>query len=256
MDVANVDSSLKVNYDLFISGRPVETPLGYLNFIRYEDYIHLQQELNIISLNVLHLYYQYKKQFDAQKLTLEEKGHVDKLLEMLKKSSLLDLVRKDEYLAGAYYKVFKVVVEDHDSIEKLFDDPKLFIEYRDLILKMNMISEEEVNPNPEIQKGIEASRRLKGEGREKQTPTDIVSSVVATTSHSYDDVFSMTVLQLFTIFYRVSAIKNHDVSALFATVSSEVKLDSWSKHIDLYAKESSHIERKQFDKHYGSIMKN
>jgi hypothetical protein len=64
----------------------------------------------------------------------------------------------------------------------------------------------------------------------------------------------MTVLQLYSVFYRLGAFKNYETTTLFATVSGDVKIESWSKKIDMYERETSRIKKQDFDKKYGSLL--
>lgn len=239
----------------YIYGEAIKAELGEIRFLTHKEYIMNIHFLSTMSLNVLHIYYQYRNMFIKQKPNKEEMVDIELFLEGFKKQSLYKIVMSDESIANSYYKIFQLAIGDEDSIEKIFDSEELFMQYREIILDMNMVIEDEVSPNPEIQKGIEQSRLLKSSGGEKQTTTDIVTSIVAGTSNSFSDVCNMTVLQVYSIFYRLNAIKTYDTTTLFATVSSDVKIESWSKHIDLFSKETSGIKKKDFDKQYGSLLK-
>ncbi|MEH6944818.1 hypothetical protein [Bacillus sp. JJ722] len=57
-------------------------------------------------------------------------------------------------------------------------------------------------------------------------------------------------------YYRIGHIKNYDTSTLFATVSPpKLKIDSWSKHIDIFADEKHFITKEEFNKNTGSAFK-
>ena len=234
--------------EFYIFGEPIDTGLGQVRFLTYKEYLMNISDLSTISMNILHIYYQYRKAFD--------KGNEEAMaaLEELKQSKLYDFVKESKDFWNAYENVFNLVMENDAMIAQVMDDAELFMSYRDLVMDMNMLQEDEVNPNPEIQKGIEMSKKLKSNSGDKQTPTDIITSVVAGTPNSFEDVCRMTVLQVYSIFYRLGAFKTYDTETLFATVSSEVKISSWSKNIDMFAKQSSGIKKKDFDKTYGKLL--
>lgn len=246
---------MNIDKELFIFGEPIETEVGLIRFLTYKEYLMNMGYLNLISMNVLHFYHQFRKMVDQKDTeALNE-------LEDLKDTKLLSLVLSIREVTEAYMKVLRLVLDMNDpevvedSLEKIFDDEDLFMRIRKLVLTTNMLSEDEVSPNPEIQRGIDMSRKLKSESGDRQTSTDIISSVVAGTSTTFEEVCKMTVLQLYSIYYRIGAMKNYDTSTLFATVSSDVKIESWSKSIDLFKTETSTINKKEFDKKYGDLLR-
>ncbi|MGG0667660.1 hypothetical protein ABE073_03935 [Lederbergia citrisecunda] len=247
-----------INYDrdMFIFGESIDVPLvGKVRFLNYKEYLMNINDLSIISMNVLHIYHQYRKMIGN-----ENAEEALEAIEELKKEKLMDIVRSHQNFVQSYIKVFSLVLDENDeesaveAIRNIFSNEDLFMEFRMLILEMQMVVEEFVSPNPEIQEGIEASKKLKREEGESLTPIDIATSIVAGTANSFEDVCNMTVIQVNAIFYRIGAFKNYDASTLFATVSADVKIESWSKKIDLFQKEIHGIKKKDFDKKYGSLL--
>lgn len=232
----------------YIFGISVVTDICTVRFLKYHEYVEFLPELSTMSMNILHIYYQYKNSVD------KNDERINDVLEDLKKDTLYNVVVNNEMFADAYLRVFKLVIDKEEAIEKIFDDEKLFMQYRKLILDMQILSEEEVSPNLEIQKAIERSRRVKQKDAEKQSYGDIISSIVAGTSNSFDDVVGMTVYQVYSVFYRMSAIFNYQTSSLFATVAEKVKIEAWNKHIDLFKTESDTIEQGEFNKKFGSMF--
>lgn len=246
-----------IEYDreLFIFGEPIHVPdIGAIRFLTYKEYLLNMSDLGMMRLNVLHIYYEYRKQIkksDEQALMA---------LEELKEESLLNIVRSNRQFLDAYTRILLLVLDIDeenyaDVIGLIFDREDLFTSVRQLVLEMQILNEDEISPNPEIQKGIEMSKKLKSEGGEKQTPTDMISSVTAGTANSFKDVCAMTVLQIYSVYYRLGAMKSYDTTTLFATVSSDAKIEPWNKNIDLWDTQSSTINKADFDKKYGSLMK-
>lgn len=241
--------SMENNKELYVFGLPIETGLCSVRFLKYIDYIQLLPELSAISLNVLHLYYQYRK------ANVDDDPKIDAILEEFKKESLFNIVQNEENLLTAYEKVFKLVIGEDDIVERILSNEELFMEYRALIMDMNMLTEEEVNPNPEIQEYIEAGREVKQLDAEKQSYSDIISSIVVGIGVEYSSIADWSVFQVYATYYRLGAFKNSDVSALFATVSDKVKYENWQKHIDLFENEKSGMKMSEFNKQYGGLFK-
>lgn len=237
------------NKEFYIFGLPVKTDFCEVRFLKYHEYIENLSELSTMTLNVLHIYYQYKK------MNIEKDKEFDEMLEILKKDSLFNIVKSQSQFSNAYYKIFKLVIEEDDVIEAIMDNEEAFMEYRQLVMEMNMLSESEVSPNPKIQSYIEKSQMVKQRDSEKQTFSDIVSSVVVGAGVPFDKIVDMTVLQVYSVYYRIGAMKSYDASTLFATVSDKVKIESWGKSIDLFATQKSGMSVKEFNSTIGAIFK-
>ena len=238
--------------DLYIFGEPIKTLVGEVRFLTYKEYLVNIASLNLITQNVLHLYYQYKKQIDEK----DEKAL--ELLESLKQLTLFELIQSEPSLYEIYQKIFTLLISPKPDIDNpaeiILSDENLFMQYRQLIMEMNLLSEEMVSPNPEIQRGLEMSRNYKQQASGQTSFTDIVSSIVAGTTNSFKDVCEMTVYQVYATYYRMGAIFDYQTSTLFATVSEKVKIESWSKHLNLYERDSHVIEKDDFDKKFGSMF--
>lgn len=230
----------------FIFGRPIDTNLGQVKFLTFPQYIDYSGDVSSIGLNVLHIYYRFKKLYEANKMDSKE-------LEELKSMTLHEIITSSPEFRDSYTKVFGLVM-DSDAVIEVMENPNKFMEYRKLVMDMNLVTEEDVSPNSEIQEGIEMSRKINQQKGEKQSFEDIVTSIVAATSNSFEDVRKMTVYQVYSIYARVGAIFNYTTSTLFATVS-EQKIESWGKHIDLLNNENStNIKRSDFDKKFGELL--
>lgn len=238
--------------EYYIFGEPMLTNAGSVRFLTYKEYLENIADLSIISMNSLHFYYQYTALLE--KSNEENKEEAQKDIDLLKEAPLFEVVMSTENILDSYIRIFSLVLEDKDKMLEILTDEKAFLWYRELIMDMNMLTEQEVSKNPEIQKGIESSREVKSFNGESPSPTDIVSSVVAGTANSFKDVCNMSVIQVYSIFYRIGAFKNFDTSTLFATVSGDIKIESWSKNIDLYQRETSTIGKAEFEKKYGNIV--
>ncbi|HLG28300.1 MAG TPA: hypothetical protein VI423_10985 [Paenisporosarcina sp.] len=240
--------------EFYITGTPIQTKFGSIRFLTYLEYLNHMSELNTIRLNVFHLYYQYKKQFNLIEFEPNEKKEILESLEEMKNQSLHSIVMSNSSSVDAYFKILKLVIDSEDSLEKIFDDAEIFMQIREIVMDMNFIHEEEVSPNEEIQGYIEKSKEMKQRGAGNQSFSDIVSSVVVGSGLDYSTVFNMTVLQLYATYYRIAAVKDFEISTLFATVSDKQKIESWHKHINLFENEKEGMSMEQFNTQFGSLF--
>ena len=235
---------MKINKTKFIIKKPVELEYGTINFLDIEQYIDYQAELGIIPMNNLHLYYAYKKLMKTS-----SKEELEKL-KILKDTELYKIVISDDYMISCYFKIFTLVTDFKEgySIESVFESEERFMTLRKLIMEMNLLKEEKVFKNEELQEGHEMRKQMESiQNGESQSIEDIITSVVASTSQSFDSVCNMSIYQLYALYARVSAIMNYQTSTLFATVSPSKTLESWAKHIDLLAQdEGKDMKRSDF----------
>ncbi|MGK4040948.1 hypothetical protein AB0Y20_01505 [Heyndrickxia oleronia] len=231
--------------EFYTTGLPIETDIGLCHFIKIKDYPTCFMDLQIMGMSKDEIINKYSK--------LNKDGSLNEFLNELNKHDLFEIISSIPEIQVAYYNIFLKVFLDEESLSKI--TPENFNSIRLLIMEMNCIKEEEINPNPEIQKAIERSRRVKNREGEKLTFADMSSSIVAFSGKSYDELNEMTIYQFYMTYYRIAQIKNYDTSTLFATVSSEkINIESWSKHIDLFADEKHSISHDEFKKTTGSVF--
>ena len=232
--------------EFYILGLPIETEIGLVDFIKVKEYPDYYQDLYLFSMSKEELIYRLSE--------VNKNGSLNELIELIKPLSLFQISTMLPDLANAYYKVFTRVFNSEDSLSKINESN--FDYYRKLIMRMNVLKEEKINPNPEIQRAIERSKRLKVAEGDRITFADIVSSVVGYNGLSYKDINEFTLYQLYMTYYRIANIKNYDTSTLFATVSAEkINIESWSKHINLFEEEQHAFTVEQFDKKVKSVFK-
>ena len=231
--------------EFYILGEPIETELGLCSFIKVKEYPDYFHDLQIISLNKENIIYNYQKQ---------NKNHeLDGTIRGLQKIDLYQIVSEIPEINHSYARVLLKVFGSNENFK--FINSNNFAYYRNLIMRMNNIKEEQINPNPEIQKAIERSKRVKQNENEKLEFADIVTSIVGFNGLTYKDVNEMTLYQLYMTFQRIAQIKGYDTSTLFATVSSEkFQIDSWCKHITLNVDDKHSISHDQFKKTTGSVL--
>lgn len=227
--------------DFYILGLPIETRIGYCYFLKVKDYPHLQRDIQLVSWTKLHFINEFSKDKANQEL-----------VETLKKMSLLEIVLAIPEITSVYSKVFTYFFKNEQAF-RLIENEKEFKYLRSLILRLSCIKEEEINPNPEIQRTIERSRRIKAQEGESLTFTDIVTSVSAIKGVGYEEICEMTLYQLYMDFHRIAQDKSYQASTLFATVAEKVDIESWSKSITLFEEEKYGLTRNEFSQIAGTI---
>ncbi|GIN23113.1 hypothetical protein [Siminovitchia fordii] len=242
--------------ELYILGKPIDTKFGKVRFLKYHEYANNIESIQLISMNVLHIYYQYKK------INKGDNPEINEEIENIKEHSLFEVALSIDYFIEAYLKIYRLVLDveggetEHidNKIKEIFENEDNFMLMRSIVMDMNLIKEEEVNPNPEIQEYIEAGRELERANAEKQSFSDIASSIVVGSGLTYEDVANMSVLQVYATYYRIAQMQSYSTTVLYSTVAEKVKVDAWNKHIDLFETKKAGMKMSEFNKKYGSLF--
>lgn len=236
--------------EFYILGLPIETELGELHFVKIKDMPMFAQYQNILTISKDKIIYLFLG-FDEKK-DIWTSDWQNKFKEFKDNILLYDLIIQIQELHDLYIKLFDYLFKTKNIFQQVTRDN--FNYYRNLIMKMNCINEEEFNPNPEIRKWQEKSKRAKQDGKPIEFQ-DMISSVVVGTGLTYEQVCEMTLYQFYTTFRRLSAFKEYDTSTLFATVSTEkIKIEQWCKNIDLFEVDKSGYTREEYNKMKGNIF--
>jgi hypothetical protein len=234
--------------EFYILGLPINTEIGECNFLKVKEYPDYVVDLQTISLTKSHIINKYNE-INNLKRDLE----FEKLIKEMEKVSLYTMATWIPELKDSYINIFSKAFRDEEVLLEI--NEKNFDYYRKLIMEMNWMKEEKINPNPEIQRAIERSKRVKSLDGDRLEFADIVSSVVGYNGLSYKDINEFTIYQLYMTFYRIAQIKNYDTSTLFATVSTDkVKIEGWSKHINFYQEDNHAITKEELDEKSNSLF--
>lgn len=204
--------------EFYILGHPINTRIGDLHFITVEEYPLFLMHSSYLTLD--------KDEFMGHiKKVYQDEG----LIKYLDSFSLFELIIKFPDLGlyagfkGLFALCFKADVFD------LIENETEFEEYRELIKKINMVKHEKPNPNPEIEKFNRMRRMIQQSKNGENTFESMVTSVW---TYLGERPFNMTLYQFYQVFGRISQFKSYDTSTLFATVSSEAKIEPWYKAIN------------------------
>jgi hypothetical protein len=240
--------------------KPVETPFGLMRFLTYDEYLDLDSQLGWVGQNVLHIFYLIRKTIPK-----ENKQELKKL-NQIKELSLRELVLEHTEILSAYQIILSYMLDINDYskdsetfipvLADIFSNDDSFLLMREYIMKMNLIKEEKVSPNPKLQEIFDRDKEV-NKAKNKDTPTnsDIVFSVASLTPNSLDDVRKMSPIQVHNIYARISADKDYERNVLFATVSNEVEIESWAKKIDLFEIKDTSISKSAFERNSAGMFK-
>lgn len=231
------------NYkEFFILGLPIDVEnIGKAHFIKIKELPQFYLYQNVLTINKDKIIQMYKNQ------NMDEEA-IDYFINQM---SLYQWMMHFPEFKELYSQLFKFVFKE-DVFDKVNEDN--FDYLRQLIMDMNCVKEEKVNPNPEIQKWIDKSKKFK-QNNEILTFEDIVTSVAVGTGYTYSYINNMTIYQFNLTFQRIGAFKGYDTSTLFATVSTEkINIESWCKNIDLFEEEKYGITRSEFNKLKKSVF--
>lgn len=226
--------------EFYAFGLPIETELGVFHPIKVKDYPTYLIHLQTIQSTKEQIIQDYRKHNKGEKF--------EEVFEQMGQLSLFEFALSDPHTRNSYEKVLNKCFNREQVIDNI-EDEEMFNYYRGLILRTNVLKEEKVNPNPEIQAAIERSKRVKSQGQDKFTLSDMMSSVAMLSGLDYRDILEWTVYQLHVSFYRTSQIMNYNTGILFSTVSTEkIEISEWNAHIDLFEEEKHYIDQGTFNK--------
>lgn len=226
-------------------GRNIFTSAGYLAPIKVEEYDDYSASLSMMAMDKTYIVYSY--------LTLPKSPEVNDIINHLVDMNLYEIVQGIPDFRNAYEDVYQKVFLDKKDVKNIAYEN--FDEVRKTILEMNCLSEESAMINLDrnarsyldtrVQKAVERSKRVKAnDSNSEDSPEleDIVSSVVVGAGFSFEEISNWTMYQLYSSFNRLAQFKTYESSTLFATVASDVNIESWSKKLNLFAKDSHSIK--------------
>ncbi|MEF3086426.1 hypothetical protein [Bacillus altitudinis] len=219
---------------LFGTGQPVKTPIGDCHFIKIKEYVDFSSDLQLMADNK-------DKIAESMRQVLKDKLDTQDIEEMVSGRNLFQLILMHPLYLEAYQSILIKVFNDEGIMSKISDEN--FMELRSLVLKMHLINEDKKSPNSEIEELNQISKELKSSDNGADL-SDMISVVVVMTGIDYSAINEWSLYQLYLTYHRILKKENHDASVIFATGSSEVKVNGWDDHINLYAEEKHHLSQK------------
>ena len=218
---------MEYNYEFFYLGKPVETPIGLVEFKKVEEYDKVAKYLAIL-----------KNTDKISILKLLMKSGNGELANVLSTEPLLDTlivlkesVLYEQYVEALEYFLCKNIINQDDLV--IYTDEELY-EYLELIYHMNATSfPRRLTGNPEIDRYIQYEKQLANSKSGGMTIEAILSSVKVYMGLSMDELKNMTIYQLFADFYRVNQYQSFTVTSMYTMMDSKVKIIDWNKDVDI-----------------------
>lgn len=240
---------------LYLMEEPIVTIFGEVRYLEFHEYIKLSSKLSHMSMTPLHLHYQYRKQLSE--VPQENRKEFLEYVNLLKDMRLIELINTDNMMKSYYTSVFETVINFNEgvTVDDILSQEDYLLNMRKLILDMNYVTEEPVSPNPEIQEYYELRRKQKKKESGDVTISDIITSIAVGTPNSFKEIRKMTVIQIYSLYYRIGAFKSFDQSTLIAIASGDGKaITSWTKNIDLFEKQELGTSFNEFNNKYQNIF--
>ena len=219
--------------ELFIFGEylELETPIGICHFVKTKDYPKLMQYIYTMHLDKADI---------IPLIDQEYKSHFEEV-------SFIDIINffheGDLNLQHAFKELFNFIFHE-DVFHKIKTDSELNY-YLDLIKKMNHITYEKPNPNPEIEYYNKLERMM-----QQQKGEVLTLKAMITSAWLYTNPFELTIYQLYALFDRISNFKTLDMTTLFASHGGGSDINAWYKDVDLSKKDS--IKLSEEDKNFAN----
>lgn len=242
---------------VMILGKPIETQFGQIRFYSYQEYINNIEHLTLISFSVLKFYYTYRTQLKEMGASQEELVELKKMQEI----ELFDFVMSNPEVLHAYLKVINDVVTPNEAYD--FSQAELisrmdindFYTLREIIMQMNLLKEEKMSPSPRVQDQLDKGKAFRMKDKEAPNTDTILSSIFVATGTPYHELSEMTAYQIISTYHRVHAFSDFMLSALFATVSADVKLLPWDSNSEIMKEEKQGMSSDEFDEKIGGLFK-
>lgn len=211
--------------ELYILCEPIDTRVGKLHFLKVKDYPKLLKYSSYLML-------------DKQDIINAIKSFDEDLADYLSDLSMIEIIRvlKNTGIYEGFRQLFKLCFKK--DVLDLIEDNKEFEYYRELIKKINCVNFEKPNPNPEIERFNRFKRFLQAKKGESISFEAIYTSVWVGVKQRPKDMY---IYEMYALFNRIAQFKQYDATTLFATISSEVKIEPWYKHIDILKKDEKGI---------------
>lgn len=223
--------------EFYILCEPIETRIGKIRFFKVKEYLALLPYIQLI----------YLEKKDIIKFILPEyKEHFEKmpLLEIIK------FFNHDNYnLYKSFKDLFKLCFNE-DVFDLVEDDQELQY-YLDLIKKINCLNYEKPTFNPEIEKFNKFKRFFQKKNNDSINFEAVYTSVWLGSGTKPDEMY---IYEMYALFYRLGQFKNYNTTTLFATVSKDVKIESWYKAIDLTGFKDKKLSLKEFEEKSKSLF--
>jgi len=205
-------------------------PVKLINYNEFEEcsrilYIsknHFEKNpyplLFLIFMSVEHLGFTYEKLIE----------NLEKLFSLIthKKFKFVELEEnawfEHEYEDGGLIKKNYITVDNYDAV-------------RTIVMRQNLLFEQKIYKTDRMREWAEKAVKAKQKNTPKITLEDMISTVSVGCGKHYSDLQNYSIYQLYSDFYRLRKIVEHDYSVRFLCAGAkDLKLQDFAESLDLY----------------------
>ena len=238
----------KYNY---ILEKPIKTNIGYFYPIEVGNHDEFEEFGGVAGLDRVALINYFKN-------LVIENNQFQPFLDIVEELDMLNFIKfcgASEYdgsflsnLHKQYVDLFKFCTKcDNNIIFYLIETDEEFQQYLNLIREMNGIRYEATNPNPEIERRNQLTRKLESMRNENIDFESMFTSACVGLKKLPHEINKVSLYAFYKLFGRVGQFKNYNTSVLFSTVSTEAKIEPWYKS-DVIHKNENYITEDQLNR--------
>jgi len=216
----------------FILNMPIEVDdIGYIYPFTMEEYALYFQYLNVLSVTTNLILQQidvknkeYRKEIEEKLKNFDvicsEKSLIDILIKLLFISFKTEEIKYNSQLQTIEINSKMINRDNYDYI-------------RNSIIKVNNIRLPKQAKTKELQDWFDKSYKLKySQNNDSGSMEDIITSIMAFTGYTPDEIKKMTVYQINKLITRLNKISEYDANIQFLCAGGDkIKLEHWSSHI-------------------------
>lgn len=225
-------SIVDYDFDHLGLGEPIETEMGVFTPLKVKDLHEYGADLQVVSFDERTIAYRLESAMegmgDPQELEVMED-----LVEKIRQSNLFQTVHALDIVRDSYERLFQKTM----GVDNPFDTIKgreKFNYYRDLILGSSGVPKKIGHLDPEVQYAHERSEKVKNEGKEPTTITNMISILAVALQTPFADIKELTIYQFYLLYQRnILKIESEmSVQRILAGDTKATYID-WMENIDL-----------------------
>ncbi len=216
----------------YILNLPIETNIGIIYPFTIKEYALNYYLFNILSVTKNLLLQQIDTKYKEQREKIEQEvknfdvicfneESVNLLIKLLKISFKTDNIKFDKKNECIYINGKIINRDNYDYI-------------RNMIIRINNLRLPKQAKTKELQEWFDKARFAK-QGNNKTDMEDIITSIMALTGYTPQEISEMTVYQINKLIARLNKIKEFDVHIQYLCAGADlkgVKLEHWLEHIE------------------------
>ncbi|WP_274316417.1 hypothetical protein [Staphylococcus hyicus] len=252
--------------DRAVLGLPIDTPYGEFKPMSIEEYMRRVQSIAVLSYGKKKLLAELGKAYKSKNPQSTDK-EIHEMLKKLYELPFLQLMSEYftdyliHYIILLRFCLFYNLNPDNDKEKE--DECLLkvrefiinlsnedFDEIRKILMTLNNQTEKIAFLNPKIQRGQDKKEKyFSGGSDDAPNLSTMITTCVTYSGIDFSIVSKWNAFQLQHAFQRIAQLISYETSRLFATVATDVEIESWTKNISL------EHEEKNTDKEFSEFKK-